>query len=269
MIKPLCEIRKYTWLAVTSARSNLAYIGEVGSRVIFLGVVLYIFLCLWQVTYKETGSTRLAGLTLPQMLWYLALTESIILSGPRVAAMVDQDVRTGALAVQLIRPLSYPLYCLFTCLGERVVRFVLNLSVGSVIVFLFVGAIPMRINHFLLFLVALPLAFVIDFLGNFLIGLGAFWLEDTSGLVLIYSRVSMILGGMLIPIELFPDRMQPVLKVLPFASIVYGPARLFVAPSLELFQRLVVTQIASVVIFSFAVAIIYGIARRRIFSNGG
>jgi len=144
----------------------------------------------------------------------------------------------------------------------------LNLIVGAVIVYLFVGAIPMQINS-LLFLIALPLAFVIDFLGNFMIGLGAFWLEDTSGLVLIYSRVSMILGGMLIPIELFPDQMQPILRVLPFASIVYGPARMFVAPSVSSFQRLIVAQLAALVIFSFAVAIIYGIARRRIFSNGG
>ena len=67
---------------------------------------------------------------------------------------------------------------------------------------------------------------ILDFQGMFLIGLGAFWLEDTSGLLLIYSRVTMILGGMLIPLELFPESWQPVLRVLPFSSMVYGPARL-------------------------------------------
>ena len=42
----------------------------------------------------------------------------------------------------------------------------------------------------------------------------------------------MILGGMLIPLELFPERMQPILRALPFAGIVYGPARMFVHPDL-------------------------------------
>jgi len=81
--------QKYYWIALTSAKSNLAYLGEVGSRVVFLGVILYIFLRLWQVTYSETHSTSLGGLTLPQMLWYLALTESIILSGPRSGRLLS------------------------------------------------------------------------------------------------------------------------------------------------------------------------------------
>ncbi len=115
-------LRKYAWIGLTSARSNLAYLGEVATRVIFLGVILYIFLQLWRATYAQTGATQLGGLTLAQMLWYLAMTESIILSGPRVAQEVDQDVRTGALSIQLIRPLSYPLYRLWNTLGERLTR---------------------------------------------------------------------------------------------------------------------------------------------------
>src|ERR1041384_1250089 len=127
----MISLRKYTWVGLTAARSNIAYLGEVATRVIFLGVILYIFMQLWRVTYAQTGAERLGGLTLPQMLWYLAMTESIILSGPRVAQEIDQDVRTGALAVQLIRPLSYPLARLWTTLGERSVRFGLCAGVGA------------------------------------------------------------------------------------------------------------------------------------------
>lgn len=94
----------------------------------------------------------------------------------------------------------------------------------------FVGPISFNPSGLAIFAVALPPAFALDFLGNFLIGLGAFWLEDTSGLTIIYSRLTMILGGMLIPIGLFPESLQPLLKLLPFASIIGGPARLFVDP---------------------------------------
>src|SRR5919201_3661745 len=131
-------LRKYTWIGLTAARSNLAYFGEVATRTVFLGVVLYIFLQLWRVTYTETRSLQLGGLTLAQMLWYLAMTEAIILSSPRVSNEVDQDVRTGALAVQLIRPLAYPLARLWTTLGERFVRFALNAVVGAIIALLLV-----------------------------------------------------------------------------------------------------------------------------------
>jgi ABC-2 type transport system permease protein len=262
-------LRKYTWVGLTSARSNIAYLGEVATRATFLGIILYIFLQLWRVTYSQTGAQELGGFDLPQMLWYLAVTESITLSGPRVAQEVDQDVRTGALAVQLIRPLSYPLYRLWTTLGERLVRFLLNMVVGAAIVLLFVGPIPLSLGGLALFIPALLLGFVLDFLGHFLIGLAAFWLEDTSGLMLIYTRVTMILGGMLLPIELFPPAWQPLLRALPFASIVYGPSRLFVQPGPAFLADLVLRQGIAIVLLAAAVAVVYRSALRRIHANGG
>jgi ABC-2 type transport system permease protein len=262
-------LRKYAWIGLTSARSNLAYLGEVATRVIFLGVILYIFLQLWRATYAQTGAIQLGGLTLTQMLWYLAMTESIILSGPRVAQEVDQDVRTGALSIQLIRPLSYPLYRLWNTLGERLTRFVLNALVGATIALLFVGPIPLSLAGLALFVPTLLLAFVLDFLGHFLIGLAAFWLEDTSGLMLIYTRVTMILGGMLLPIELFPDSWQPLIKALPFASIVYGPARMFIHPNLAYLGELVLRQGVAILLFAAAVALVYRVALKRIHAHGG
>ncbi|MBS1967374.1 MAG: ABC-2 family transporter protein [Chloroflexi bacterium SZAS-1] len=262
-------LRKYTWIGLTAARSNLAYLSEVAARTVFLAVILYIFLRLWQVTYGDTGATQLGGLTLPQMLWYLVMTETLTLSAPRVAPEIDQDVRTGALAVQLIRPLSYPLARLWSTLGERLVRFGLNLVVGAAIALLLVGPIAFSAGGLLLFLLALPCAFTLDFLGQFLIGMGAFWLEDTSGLLLIYSRITMILGGMLIPLELFPQAVQPWLRALPFSSIIYGPARMFVHPDAAFLRDLIVRQGLAIVVLSGAVALVYRAGIRRIHANGG
>lgn len=262
-------LRKYTWIGLTAARSNLAYLSEVAARTVFLAVILYIFLRLWQVTYGDTGATQLGGLTLPQMLWYLVMTETLTLSAPRVAPEIDQDVRTGALAVQLIRPLSYPLARLWSTLGERLVRFGLNLVVGAAIALLLVGPIAFSAGGLLLFLLALPFAFTLDFLGQFLIGMGAFWLEDTSGLLLIYSRITMILGGMLIPLELFPQVVQPWLRALPFSSIIYGPARMFVHPDAAFLRDLIVRQGLAIVVLAGAVALVYRAGVQRIHANGG
>ena len=180
---------KYAWIGLTAARSHLAYAGEAAARTVFVGVILFIFLQLWKVTFAETGAERLGGLTLVEMLWYLAATECMALSAPRVAWEVDQDVRTGALAVQLIRPLSYPLYRLSVSLGERLVRYAISAAVAVLIALALVGPIGVSGTGLAVFVAALPLAFVLEFLAYFLIGLGAFWLEDTTGLTLIYSRV--------------------------------------------------------------------------------
>lgn len=263
------SLHKYGWIAWTSARSHTAYFAEVAARSLFLIIILYIFLQLWRVTYSETQAQQLGGFTLAQMLWYLSITESMAISAPRVAQEVDQDVRTGALAVQLIRPISYPLYRLWSSLGERCVRFSLNFAVSAILVFWFVGGIPISAPGLLLFLLVLPIAFILDFLMLFLIGLGAFWLEDTSGLVLIYSRLLWLLGGLLIPLELFPESWQPILRNLPFATMIYAPARLFVEPTWTGAIALLLRQGITLLILTICVQWVYRTAVQRIHANGG
>jgi ABC-2 type transport system permease protein len=262
-------IAKYTWIGYTSLRSNLAYAGEIAARTTFMATILFVFIRLWTAVYAGAGVDRLGGLSQRQMLWYLMLTESIVLSAPRVSLEVDEDVRTGRIAVQLLRPLSYALSLLGKTMGERAVRFSVNLLSGCVVALVLVGPIPISVRGLVMFGLTLPLAFVVDFLGYFIVGLCAFWLESTIGLGLLYSRLTMLLGGVLMPLEVFPERVQPVLRLLPFATIVYGPSRMFVAPDSRLFWSMAVLQAASLIVFAIIAGGIQHIAIKRIQSNGG
>jgi ABC-2 type transport system permease protein len=145
----------------------------------------------------------------------------------------------------------------------------MNVLAGAVIALVFVGPIPFTVGGLLMFALSLPFAFVLHYQGMFLIGLGAFWLEDTSGLRLIYSRVTMIVGGMLIPLELFPASWQPILRALPFSSMVYGPARLFVQPDWAFLVDLLVRQGIAILIFAILIALVYRAAMKRVNANGG
>jgi ABC-2 type transport system permease protein len=203
------------------------------------------------------------------MLWYLVVTEAIYMSASRVAAEVDEDVRTGRLAVHLIRPVSYVLGHFSRAMGDRVVRFAINLAVGSVVALILVGPIEVSLPGIAMFLAVLPAAFVLDFLGMFLIGLCAFWLESTSGLVLIYTRTVMMFGGMFLPLEIYPDALQPMLRILPFASMLSAPGRMFVSPGFRLFGESIAIQGFAVLVFAGMVAVVQSMALRRLFANGG
>ena len=65
-----------------------------------------------------------------------------------------------------------------------------------------------------------------------LIGLSAFVVEDSKAFRWIYQKFLLVLGGLLIPLDFFPAWLQTISLNLPFAWIIYGPARLFVDPSL-------------------------------------
>ncbi len=256
-------------LAKISARSNFAYLGEVFSRQLFLAAILYIFLQLWKITYTHCGVEQMAGLSLSQMLWYLTVAEAIVLSGSPVSSTIDEEVRNGTLAIQLIRPMSYPVYKLALYLGERCIRLIANLTMGAILCFVLVKEIPITAAGLFALVMILPLSLVLDFLGNFLVGLGAFWLENTNGIFFIYTKLLMILGGMLIPLDLLPQPYANIAKALPFASIIYLPARQFVRPVYSEIIPSLSLQIIWVGIFSLIVWQVYRLALKRIASNGG
>ena len=263
------SISRYFWIGYTAARANLAYVIETSSRIVFMTVILYVFMRLWTVVYAGANAERLAGLTLSQMIWYLVVTESVTLSAPRIWSEIDQDVRTGRLAVQLIYPLSYVGGHLGRAMGQRVVRFVVNMAVGSSIALLLVGPIPFHAAGLAMFVLVLPAAFLLDFLGNFLVGLCAFWLESTVGLALLYMRTVQLLGGMLLPIDVYPETIRHLVKLLPFASMVYAPGRMFVTPGTALLFESIWNQGLALILFSGAVAVVQSVALRRLFANGG
>jgi ABC-2 type transport system permease protein len=203
------------------------------------------------------------------MLWYLVATESILMSMPRLYYEVEQDVRTGRLAVQLVRPLSYAATHFGQSMGERLVRFGANLAIGSVVALLLVGPIAFSFSGLTMFLLALPMAFVIDFLAGLLVGLCAFWLESTQGIALIYSRLMMVLGGLLVPIDVYPDSVQPILRALPFAAILNAPGRMLVDPTVASLTQCLAQQAAMVGMYGAAAFALHRVALRRLFVNGG
>ena len=113
------------------------------------------------------------------------------------------------------------------------------------------------------------MAFAIDFLGALLVGLCAFWLESTQGIALIYSRLMMVLGGLLVPIDIYPESIQPYLRALPFAAILHAPGRILVDPSAQLFMQCLGLQAACLAVYGLGAYALHTFALRRLFVNGG
>lgn len=264
-----CLRRQTLAVAWVAARANLAYPLEVLGRAGFLAVILYIFLRLWQTTYEQSGSDKLAGLSLPDMIWYLSITEAMWMSAPRLSQQIDQDVRSGNLSVLLLRPMAYPLYCLMSNLGERSTRFLFNLLISFSLALLLVGPVKLSAEGAIMTGTAILAAFILDGLAHILIGLTAIYFQDTSGLTLIYTRLTMILGGMLIPIELFPDWLRSLVKFLPFPYMMYEPVKLFARPDWQEYLKVLGGQSLSAIVLTTLVAIVYRHALSKISTNGG
>ena len=264
------ELAKYAAVFSVTLRTQLAYAGEMALRTTFLVIILYVFLQLWRATFAAEGASTIAGLTVAQMIWYLAITEAITTSRGRVSAAIDGEVRSGEIAYRLVRPYGYAAYHLAHHAGERGVRFALHLLVGSALALLYVGPVPLAWGGVAAGAVVALVGVLIDFAASFAIGLLAFWIEDTSSVQLIYSRVMMLLGGMLLPLEVFPEPLRSVAAALPFSTMLYAPARLaLVGGELTWLIDLLARQTVWLALVGLATWLLYRAAQRRLNVNGG
>src|SRR5215213_2405519 len=102
-----------------------------------------------------------------------------------------------------------------------------------------------------------------------MIGLSAFLVEDVSAFMWIYQKLAFLFGGMLIPLDFYPAWLQTIAKALPFAGMTYGPARLFVTPTTELFVSVMALQMIWIVILALLLTFAYRRGVAYLTVNGG
>lgn len=267
--RPVAAAAKYAGVYRITLANALAYVPEFLARALFMAVVMFVFVQLWRTTYRGTGEGEIGGLTLAQMVWYLVLTESVIMARPPLAPKIDAEVRSGDLAYALSKPYDYLLFHAASYLAEASVRLAVIFAAGAAVALPSVGGIAVPAVAWPATMVALGLSFLVTCFSHLAIGLLAFWTEDTFPFLLLYDRVAWILGGLLLPLDIFPPALARLTRVLPFGFEIYGPARLGVAYDPAAALRLYLGQVAWLAVFAVLAYAIYRKGVRRVNANGG
>ena len=259
---------KYWAIFRTQLLNSLAYPVDLLGRSLLIILFMWIFMNLWRVTYGATGARSIAGLTLADTMWYLMMAEAVMLSKRDLSETISEQVKDGSVAYLLNKPFNFILYHFAAGLGGSVLAFGGNLIIGTAVVWLMVGP-PPGITGWIFAGAAVALSWLLDFCFSALIGLSAFVVEETNAFRWIYQKFLLLLGGVLIPLDFFPAWLQTVSLNLPFAWIIYGPARLFVDPSLARLGRVFLQQGIWLAVFGGIVWFIYRRAAARLVINGG
>lgn len=262
-------LSKYTAVFRITLTNHLAYVMDFLMRTFFLVLILFVFTQLWETTYSVTGKQTIEGYTLVTLLWYLVVTESIILSLPRIIEKVEQEVKNGDIAYYLNRPLHYVGYQYSGYLAQAGLRIAINLCIGGALMGLLYGELALRLDTLLPTFILFLGAFTLQFLVIMCIALLAFWMEEVRGFELIYSRLTMVLGGMMVPLEIFPDWLERIARLLPFPYVVYIPSSYAVGMNTAPFWQLFVGQWLWIGLFLGIVALIYHGGVQKVNVNGG
>jgi ABC-2 type transport system permease protein len=208
--------------------------GELYGRMVFFAVILGVFSSLWRAI-AEAGMPIAAAPT--RLVWYLATTEWILLSAPPLHVDVQEAIRRGDVMCRISQPVSYVGSLFAEAVGLLLVRVPVLVATAWVCAFAFTGWVPPMRTLAL----TLPFGFAAAALiaGMYLwIGLLAFALEDVAPVFWVVQKLLFVLGGLMLPIHLYPRAIQTVAALTPFPSMLAGPAAFVLGPNAAGFAAL-------------------------------
>jgi ABC-2 type transport system permease protein len=218
-------VRPYAVAFLSGARRTLNAPGDLAVRTLFYVIILIVFSALWDAAIDANDGV-ISGYTYIAVLWYIAAAEgAVVATKPRMIEDIGDDIATGAIAVEMLRPVSVVGFRMAVEFGESCVRLAGVVVVGAMLVGLHAGA-PPDAGAAWLAIPSLLVAIACNLAAQHAFAASAFWLEDAKGAWFLYQKVIFLLGGMLLPLEFIPQSLEAVALVLPFWTMAYAPARL-------------------------------------------
>jgi len=185
------------------------------------GLSLVIMLYLWISIYHQ--GNKIGEYSLGSLIIYFIFTKYLNLTvrSYDVARYVGEMVRLGNFNNYLLKPLSFFGHTLSYHLGIVVN----NLLIFTIIFYpiLFWMDLNVTLLTFIYFIFSIILAFFINFLFFYSIGLSGLYFGYIAGFNFLMMGVNSFFSGSLIPIDLFPKYIININNFLPFKYIVYVP----------------------------------------------
>jgi ABC-2 type transport system permease protein len=180
---------------------------------------------IWQAVFH--GKAEVGGFTLEQMIAYYGIVTLMnYLIMDFAAWNLQMLIHTGRFLTFALRPVSHCFFAFAQKAGHRALGFFIEF-LPMVLVFAFVFRIGLVPREPVWFPVSLGLAFCMNFLINYSIGILGFRLVRTDGVRYVYTFVRELFAGNIIPLIFFPGVLQTVFFFLPFQFVVYVPVCVF------------------------------------------
>jgi ABC-2 type transport system permease protein len=255
---------KYAAFGQLGFRQAIAEPGELLGRVAFFVLILGVFSAVWRAV-AETGSVARNP---NEMLWYLAMTEWVVMAVPQIFVQMEDDIRRGDVAYQIARPASWLGSRFAHGLGTLAFRAPVLLVVACAIAWLFAGP-PPRVVGLLVAIGFGVVAGAVMMIFYLALGVVAFWLGDVMPAYWIWQKLTFVLGGLLLPLQFYPEMFVRIATLTPFPAFLGGPASMLTAEPLMSGWVLTLALLLWAVVGTTIARAMFANAVRRLVVNGG
>jgi ABC-2 type transport system permease protein len=182
---------------------------------------------LWTSIYSREGIREIQGYDLGGMLRYQVwvMIVSFLAQGYNALSLA-QDIRLGRISAYLVYPFEFWQFHTAGFLATQALQLVVSLlTVLSCRLFGWIS-----LGDPLVLLAGLGFSLLVGcfwFAVSYILGLLAFWLEETWVLRVMFTTVSAFLSGAFLPLEIYPGWLRALLAYTPFPYMSFVPVKIF------------------------------------------
>lgn len=205
-----------------------------GTLMRFLPIVTQIFL--WGAVFSALPSQdgnpgRIVGYSYHDMVAYYLLTmlSRAFSSMPGLASGITREIRDGTIKRFIVQPIGLLEYLFFYRLAHKLVYYAVAIIPFTVVFYLcrgFFRETPQGLE-WAAYVGSLILAFLLGFFLEATLGLLGFWFLEVSSFLFIYMLLSFFFSGHMFPIDMLPEPMASLVKLIPLQYLAYFPAAVF------------------------------------------
>lgn len=262
--------RKYIVIYRSVVMENIQYVVNIAMGFLSYFIINFVMINLWDYMYGTSGEA-IAGYGKEQMIWYVMITEMIWFGarGATVARQVSTDIRNGNIVYMVNKPYYYPFYVMAKYTGEWSVQLPMYAGLAVVMGMAMVGRLPgFRAAALLAVILCVILGITINAGFKLCISLLSFWIEDAHPFQWLYDKLILVIG-VIFPIEIFPEKLQPFFRLTPIYTVCYGPAKLVVDFSGEKCMEILCAQLLYVLAGGILIYLVYRKGVKKLYVNGG
>jgi ABC-2 type transport system permease protein len=263
----------YVAVAVRAFRRYSTYtaatLAGVFTNSVFGVIISFVYIAVWQQNRDAGGYDVTDAVTYAWLAQAMIMTVAIFPGGS--TDDVAERIRTGDVAIDLYRPVSFLGWWLATDLG-RALYHLLSRGVAPTVIggLLFDLRYPTSPWVALAFLGSVTLAVVVSFGVRMLVATSAFWLLDQTGVANLAMLFAVFLSGLSVPLVLFPGWTRDVVMALPWAAFIQVPADIWLGRSRgAALLGALAFQAGWAAVLLLAAAGVLALAKRKVVVQGG
>jgi ABC-2 type transport system permease protein len=232
----------------------------------FFVVRAYVFMALYE------NRDVVAGYNVTEAITFTGITQAMIMVVGLFGTMeIANAVKSGEVAVDLMKPIDYQFVMLFRQFGRSLYYFFFRgLPIFLVMAIFFSWIPPHSTVALILFIISMIFAVMITFSINFMVGMSAFWLLDARGLSGLVMGPGLLLSGFILPISFFPSGLGAICEWLPYIGQSYIPVAIYLGKysGVTMFIMLARQFVWVVILMLFGKALMH-VALRKLIIQGG